>query len=97
MQDPIPSADGTAGSSLLNNIILDLAAKENRAFDQVAIEWFDRYWHCAVESILSLYDGYGIALEAHQQNSLLDVSAGYPSCYYYRDNQGFYLSEHFEA
>jgi siderophore synthetase component len=97
VQDPIPSADGTAGSSLLNNIIVDLAAKENRALDQVASDWFDRYWHCAIESILSLYDGYGIALEAHQQNSLLDVSAGYPSCYYYRDNQGFYLSEHFEA
>jgi siderophore synthetase component len=97
VQDPIPKADGTDGSSLLNNIILDLAAKENRSSDQVAIDWFDRYWHCAVESILSLYDGYGIALEAHQQNSLLDVSSGYPSCYYYRDNQGFYLSEHFKA
>jgi siderophore synthetase component len=97
VQDPIPKADGTDGSSLLNNIILDLAAKENRSLDQVAIDWFDRYWHCAVESILSLYDGYGIALEAHQQNSLLDVSSGYPSCYYYRDNQGFYLSEHFKA
>ena len=97
VQDSIPKADGSAGSSLLNNIILDLAAKENRSLDQVAIDWFDRYWHCAIESILSLYDGYGIALEAHQQNSLLDVSAGYPSCYYYRDNQGFYLSEHFKA
>jgi siderophore synthetase component len=97
VQDPIPKADGTAGSSLLNNIILDLAVKENRVLDQVALDWFDCYWHCAIESILSLYDGYGIALEAHQQNSLLDVSAGYPSCYYYRDNQGFYLSEHFEA
>ncbi len=97
VQDPIPKADGTNGSSLLNTIILDLAAKENRAFDQVALDWFDRYWHCAIESILSLYDGYGIALEAHQQNSLLDVSAGYPGCYYYRDNQGFYLSEHFES
>ena len=97
VQDPIPKADGTDGSSLLNNIILDLAAKENRSSDQVAIDWFDHYWHCAVESILSLYDGYGIALEAHQQNSLLDVSSGYPSCYYYRDNQGFYLSEHFKA
>jgi siderophore synthetase component len=97
VQDPIPKADGTAGSSLLNNIILDLAAKEKRALDQVALDWFDHYWHCAIESILSLYDGYGIALEAHQQNSLLDVSVGYPSCYYYRDNQGFYLSEHFEA
>jgi len=97
VQDPIPNTDGTAGSSLLNNIILGLAAKENRRHDQVAIEWFDCYWHCAVESILSLYDGYGIALEAHQQNSLLDVSSGYPSCYYYRDNQGFYLSERFES
>lgn len=97
VQDPIPNADGTAGSSLLNNIILDLAAKEHRSLDQVALDWFDRYWHCAIESILSLYDGYGIALEAHQQNSLLDVSAGYPSCYYYRDNQGFYLSEYFKA
>ncbi|MFT4765067.1 MAG: siderophore synthetase component [Oleispira sp.] len=97
VQEPIPKADGTDGSSLLKNIILDLAAKENRSSGQVAIDWFDRYWHCAVESILSLYDGYGIALEAHQQNSLLDVSSGYPSCYYYRDNQGFYLSEHFKA
>lgn len=97
VQDPIPSADGTAGTSLLNTIISGLAANENRALDQVAVDWFDRYWYCAVESILSLYDGYGIALEAHQQNSLLDVSAGYPSCYYYRDNQGFYLSERFEA
>ena len=97
VQDPIPDIDGAGGSSLLKNIILDLAAKENRALDQVAIDWFDHYWSCAVESILSLYDGYGIALEAHQQNSLLDVSAGYPSCYYYRDNQGFYLSECFKA
>lgn len=97
VQDPIPNGDGTAGTSLLNNIILDLAKTENRALDQVAIAWFDRYWNCAIESILSLYDRYGIALEAHQQNSLLDVSAGYPSSYYYRDNQGFYLSEHFEA
>jgi len=97
VQDSIPNANGTAGSSLLNNIILDLAAKENRALDLVALDWFDRYWDCAIESILSLYDGYGIALEAHQQNSLLDVSSGYPSCYYYRDNQGFYLSENFES
>jgi siderophore synthetase component len=96
VQDPIPNEDGTAGSSILNNIILGLATKENRSCDQVALEWFDCYWHCSVESILSLYDGYGIALEAHQQNSLLDVSSGYPSCYYYRDNQGFYLSKRFE-
>ncbi|WP_420589171.1 IucA/IucC family protein [Bacterioplanoides sp.] len=96
VQDPIPDADGSVGTSLLQNVISELAEKEGRSEKQVASDWFDRYWHCAVESILSLYDGYGIALEAHQQNSLLDVSEGYPSCYYYRDNQGFYLSEHFK-
>lgn len=96
VQDPIPDADGSAGTSLLQDVISELAEKEGRSEKQVASDWFDRYWHCAVESILSLYDGYGIALEAHQQNSLLDVSEGYPSCYYYRDNQGFYLSEHFK-
>ena len=59
------------------------------------MDWFDQYFICAIESLLTLYDRHGIALEAHQQNSLLDVSSGYPSCYYYRDNQGFYLSNHF--
>lgn len=95
-QDPIPDANGSEGTSLLKDLVSGLAEKECRSEEQVALDWFDRYWHCAVESILSLYDGYGIALEAHQQNSLLDVSEGYPSCYYYRDNQGFYLSEHFK-
>ena len=96
VQDPIPDANGSDGTSLLQDVISELAEKEGRSEKQVASDWFDRYWHCAVESILSLYDGYGIALEAHQQNSLLDVSEGYPGCYYYRDNQGFYLSEHFK-
>jgi len=97
VQDPMPSADGSMGKSLLNKIIAERAEQEARPAQQVAIDWFDRYWDCAIASILSLYDGYGIALEAHQQNSLLDVSGGYPSCYYYRDNQGFYLSENFKA
>lgn len=97
VQDPIPSENDPQGTSLLKRIIDDLSQTEGRAKDLVAIDWFDCYWQCAVESLLTLYDGYGIALEAHQQNSLLDVSNGYPSCYYYRDNQGFYLSEHFRG
>jgi siderophore synthetase component len=43
--------------------------------------------------LIRLYDEHGIALEAHQQNSVLDVSAGYPRAFYFRDNQGFYLSK----
>ena len=36
--------------------------------------------------------GHG-ALEAHQQNMLVDVSKGWPTEVVYRDSQGFYLSE----
>ncbi|MET0172390.1 MAG: ferric iron reductase, partial [Agrobacterium vaccinii] len=48
---------------------------------------------CAVTPLIQLYERHGIALEAHQQNSLVDIGAGYPRLGYYRDNQGFYLSE----
>lgn len=95
VQEPIPANDNIIGISLLKKIIMDLVIKEGRTKEAVTLEWFDRYWSCALESLITLYDRYGIALEAHQQNSLLDVSEGYPSCYYYRDNQGFYLSSHF--
>ncbi|MCF6429883.1 ferric iron reductase [Leisingera sp. MMG025] len=46
-----------------------------------------------LDPVLDLYDRYGIALEAHQQNSLLDLSTGLPSCAYYRDNQGYYITQ----
>lgn len=55
--------------------------------------WFGLYLDCMLEPLVALYDGHGIALEAHQQNALLDVAAGWPRRGYYRDNQGFYLSE----
>lgn len=92
VQAPIHGAHDQENRSLLQTLIFDLAEKEQRPVADVAMEWFSRYWHCAIESLILLYDQHGIALEAHQQNSLLDVSQGYPSCYYYRDNQGFYLS-----
>jgi siderophore synthetase component len=54
--------------------------------------WFSLYLDCMVEPVIALYDRHGIALEAHQQNALLDVAQGWPACGFYRDNQGFYLS-----
>lgn len=63
------------------------------SLQNTAMEWFEHYWKSAIEPAIRLYDEYGIALEAHQQNSLLDVTEGLPSRYFYRDNQGFYLSE----
>lgn len=79
--------------SRLASLIHSIAAQEQTNVEQVAHTWFEQYWLSAIEPAIRLYDEHGIALEAHQQNSLLDISQGYPSRYFYRDNQGFYLSE----
>lgn len=55
--------------------------------------WFSLYLDCMLEPVIALYDRHGVALEAHQQNALLDVGDGWPRRGFYRDNQGFYLSE----
>ncbi len=69
-----------------------LTREHQLSLREASLNWFENFWHCAIEPNLRLYDKYGIALEAHQQNSLLDVSQGLPTQYYYRDNQGYYLS-----
>lgn len=81
-----------APQSLLQRIIELQAQREARNAQTVARDWFDAYWNCAVEPLLHLLDEWGIALEAHQQNSVIDVSEAYPGHYFYRDNQGFYLA-----
>ncbi|WP_226668204.1 IucA/IucC family protein [Metabacillus litoralis] len=91
VQDPLPNQ-----KSRLANLISYLAESESRSEDQIALEWFEKYWNCAIEPLIRLYDEYGIALEAHQQNSVLDISTGYPELYYYRDNQGYYLSKTYD-
>ena len=87
VQDPLPGFQ-----SRLAILIDTLATKEKRNSSQVARDWFERYLECAIVPLILLYEEQGIALEAHQQNSLLDVKSGYPTTYFYRDNQGFYLS-----
>ncbi|MCD1628750.1 MULTISPECIES: IucA/IucC family protein [Marinobacter] len=89
-QDPMPGRN-----SRLMDLIEGLALNESRSMAAVSLDWFQHYLACAIGPALRLYDDHGIALEAHQQNSLLDIGGGYPRCYYYRDNQGYYLSETF--
>ncbi|MGO1691648.1 MAG: IucA/IucC family protein [Marinobacter sp.] len=87
-QDPMPGRN-----SRLLSLIEGVALNENRSLASVSQDWFQHYLACAIAPALRLYDEHGIALEAHQQNSLLDIRGGYPDRYYYRDNQGYYLSE----
>lgn len=90
--DPLPGA-----TSRLERIIRRLAIRDGDSVSDTSLLWFQHYLTCAVEPLIKLYDDYGVALEAHQQNSLLDIGTGYPSVSYYRDNQGFYLSERYRS
>ncbi|WP_455854718.1 IucA/IucC family protein [Ensifer canadensis] len=83
--------------SRLEKLLRTLASSDGERLADVCIAWFQRYLDCAVEPLIRLYDDYGVALEAHQQNSLLDIGASYPTVSYYRDNQGFYLSERYRS
>ncbi|CZF85406.1 N(2)-citryl-N(6)-acetyl-N(6)-hydroxylysine synthase [Grimontia celer] len=87
-QSPMPGE-----SSMLYDVISKLANRNEADYLRIAIKWFAKYWECAIEPMIALYDEHGIALEAHQQNSVIEMKEGLPSVYYFRDNQGFYLSK----
>ncbi|MFJ3234535.1 IucA/IucC family protein [Streptomyces sp. NPDC086787] len=84
----------TALRSRLAHVVTRLAERTGRPRDAVAAEWFLRYLHQIVRPVLWLDAEAGIALEAHQQNTLLVLDAdGWPAGGRYRDNQGYYFRE----
>ncbi|MFC0469002.1 IucA/IucC family siderophore biosynthesis protein [Halalkalibacter kiskunsagensis] len=85
------SIDGQ--TSRLAEIIKQLAEKEGRSTEEVSVDWFRRYLDRSLKPIMWLYFTYGIALEAHQQNSVIQLQDGYPDRFFYRDNQGYYFCE----
>ncbi|MFI9644739.1 IucA/IucC family protein [Streptomyces sp. NPDC052040] len=78
--------------SRLAEIIARLTGRTARPRDAVSTEWFLRYLAQVVRPVLWLDGEAGIALEAHQQNTvvLLDPE-GWPAGGRYRDNQGYYF------
>lgn len=88
VQDPLPGH-----SSRLASIINELAEKEGRSTAEISVEWFRSYLDISLRPMLWLYLNSGIALEAHQQNSIVQLKDGYPYTFYYRDNQGYYFCE----
>ncbi|MFK0118878.1 IucA/IucC family protein [Streptomyces sp. NPDC090994] len=81
-------------ASRLAVIIHGLAARTGRTPGAVAAEWFPHYLEQIVRPVLWLDGEAGIALEAHQQNTLLLLDAdGRPAGGRYRDNQGYYFRE----
>ncbi|SNT36750.1 Siderophore synthetase component [Bacillus sp. OK838] len=79
--------------SRLGAIIRKLSADENRSTEEVSKDWFKTYLSMTLKPMLWLFEVYGIVLEAHQQNSIIQLQDGYPSTFYYRDNQGYYYCD----
>ncbi|WSL21588.1 iron transporter [Streptomyces sp. NBC_01283] len=80
--------------SRLGEIVTRLAGRTGRPRGAVATEWFLRYLENVVRPVLWLDSEAGVALEAHQQNTLLLLDAdGWPVGGRYRDNQGYYFRE----
>nr|WP_247196974.1 IucA/IucC family protein [Streptomyces sp. GESEQ-35] len=85
---------GAPVRSRLAEVVTRLADRTGRPRGAVAAEWFLRYLEQVVRPILWLDAEAGIALEAHQQNTLLLLDAdGWPTGGRYRDNQGYYFRE----
>nr|WP_306970553.1 IucA/IucC family protein [Streptomyces afghaniensis] len=89
-----PEIHGPVLRSRLAEVITRLARRTGRPRGAVAAEWFLRYLEHVVRPVLWLDGEAGIALEAHQQNTLLLLDPdGWPAGGRYRDNQGYYFRE----
>ncbi|WP_443050347.1 IucA/IucC family protein [Streptomyces sp. NBC_00286] len=92
-----PSASGQGRPTMrsrLSEIVTRLAGHTGRSRGAVATEWFLRYLEQVIRPVLWLDSEAGIALEAHQQNTLVLLDPqGWPAGGRYRDNQGYYFRE----
>lgn len=91
---PYRREHGSPARSRLGTVVARLAERTGRPVGAVATEWFLRYLWQVVRPVLWLDGHAGIALEAHQQNTLVLLDPdGWPAGGRYRDNQGYYFRE----
>ncbi|NEE24044.1 iron transporter, partial [Streptomyces sp. SID7982] len=94
---PRPTPDtrhggGLAMRSRLGELVTGIARRTGLTRGAVSAEWFTRYLQQVVAPVLWLDGHAGIALEAHQQNTLVLLDTdGWPAGGRYRDNQGYYF------
>ncbi|WP_049563806.1 IucA/IucC family protein [Streptomyces sp. SBT349] len=78
--------------SRLADVVSALAARSGQEIPAVSGEWLLRYLRAVVSPLLWLDAHAGIALEAHQQNTLVVLDReGWPTGGRFRDNQGYYF------
>ncbi|MHA6802334.1 IucA/IucC family protein [Salinifilum ghardaiensis] len=82
------------GPSRIAAVLERLAAAEGAGTAEIAERWCAHYFDAVVAPVLWLYRAHGLGLEAHQQNTLVELDEqGWPRGGWYRDNQGYYISE----
>ncbi|MFF5444308.1 IucA/IucC family protein [Streptomyces sp. NPDC012888] len=95
---PRPWPGRTTMRSRLADLVSRLAARTGRPTGAVSAEWFLRYLDHVVLPVLAFDAIAGIALEAHQQNTLVLLDRdGWPVGGRFRDNQGYYFRESHRA
>ncbi len=89
--------DGIAGiPNRLTHIVRTYAAKHEISVGHASKKWFTRYLDILLDPVVKIYNVYGLAIEAHQQNIAVGLDDdGFPKKIYYRDNQGYFIRESF--
>ena len=78
----------------IKNIIENIAGNTDVSIEEAAINWMRKYVQVSVIPLVGIYNQYGLACEAHQQNVLLEMDAiGYPAKLLFRDNQGYFFRD----
>lgn len=76
-----------------SEIFANLSQQSGRSQSEIALEWFARFLEITILPLMELYHEFGMAFEAHQQNTLIELEDGMPKNVWFRDNQGFYYIE----
>lgn len=77
-------------------IVTAYAGKHHLPVHEVSKKWFNRYLDLLLVPVVCIYNRYGLAIEAHQQNIAVGLDPeGFPEKIYYRDNQGYFIRERF--
>lgn len=76
-----------------SEIFANLSQQSGQSQSEIAVEWFERFLEITILPLMELYHEFGMAFEAHQQNTLIELEQGMPKNVWFRDNQGFYYIE----
>lgn len=69
------------------------ANKDSSSFKEKIKKWFAEYLRVVIEPFVIAYAKYGIIMECHQQNIVLELNDGMPSAVYFRDCQDHAYSQ----